>query len=93
MGVDVFGRRLVEEVHRGPPGIGFALTASGDFDIENKLKNIQDTIAGANAVLKDEIINSLKEKIKTDLRGELKPNTSSTEHIECMLVNKSENCV
>lgn len=53
MGVDVFGRRLVEskEVHRGPPGIGFSVTASGDFDIEKKrLCNVAEAENDSDAV-------------------------------------------
>lgn len=44
MTVDVFGRVLNRESSvRGPPGIGFKLTETGDYDIENKLLcNIAD---------------------------------------------------
>ena len=44
MSVDVFGRVLNKEKSaRGPPGIGFKLTASGDYDIEKKfICNVRD---------------------------------------------------
>ena len=38
MSVDVFGRVLNKEKSiRGPSGIGFNLTETGDYNIENKL--------------------------------------------------------
>lgn len=45
MSVDVFGRNLKREESssRGPPGIGYKLTTSGQYDIENKrLCNVAD---------------------------------------------------
>jgi len=44
MSVDVFGRKLSgrrANGHRGPPGVGFKLTAEGHFDLQNKrLENL-----------------------------------------------------
>lgn len=84
MGVDVFGRRLVEskEVHRGPPGVGFTITASGDFDIENKLLcNVAEAQNNSDAVnlaqvkqLDSELLNNILRAItgmKADLKNEV----------------------
>lgn len=74
MSIDVFGRRLVHaDVSRGPPGLGFKLTADGNFDIENrKLCNVGDAVDQDDAVnLKSmkKIINRKTEKIIQDLQG------------------------
>ena len=75
MGVDVFGRRLVEskEVHRGPPGIGFSVTASGDFDIENKLlcnvAEAQNDSDAVNLVLVNKLNSELLNKILSTITG------------------------
>lgn len=53
MSVDVFGRQLVnsKEIIKGPPGIGFALTVEGDYDIQNKrLCNVDDPLKDEDAV-------------------------------------------
>lgn len=89
MSVDVFGRQLIreKEVHRGPRGIGFSVTTSGDFDIENKLLcNVAEAKSDLDAVnlkhvkqlmiefgkeLKKDIKNSLIDEIKTSLKAEL----------------------
>lgn len=84
MGVDVFGRRLVEskEVHRGPPGVGFSVTASGDFDIENKrLCNVAEAQNDSDATnlaqvnkLDTELLNKILKTItgmKADLKQEI----------------------
>ena len=84
MGVDVFGRRLVEskEVHRDPPGIGFSVTTSGDFDIENKLLcNVAEAQNDSDAVnlalvnkLNSELLNKILSTItgmKADLKQEV----------------------
>lgn len=37
MSVDVFGRQLNQsKSRRGPPGVGYKLTADGQYDVENK---------------------------------------------------------
>lgn len=56
MSVDVFGRSLPDTVNRdllkGPPGIGFSLNETGDYDIEKKrLCNV------ANAIEKNDAVN------------------------------------
>lgn len=52
MSIDVFGRHLgSSKVARGPPGIGFNLTKSGDFDLEKKrLCNVADPIDKNDAI-------------------------------------------
>ena len=54
MSVDIFGRSSInkkEIILKGPPGIGFSLTDSGDFDIQNKrLCNVSDPINNQDAV-------------------------------------------
>ena len=75
MGVDGFGRRLVEskEVHRGLPGIGFSVTASGDFDIENKLlcnvAEAQNDSDAINLALVNELNSELLNKILSTITG------------------------
>ena len=68
MSVDIFGRHLKSnKTFRGPPGVGFKLTESGDYDIENKrLVNVatggvDDTITGRhlNETVDVEIKNCL----------------------------------
>ena len=68
----MFGRRLVEskEVHRGPPDIGFSVTTTGNFDIENKLLcNVaeaqNDTDAVNLAQVKKFNANQLHQILKT----------------------------
>ena len=66
MSVDVFGRQLIEnkEVHRGPPGIGFVLTAEYQFDIQNKrLCNVANAIEPTDAVNLNNL-KSIEEQIK-----------------------------
>ena len=52
MSVDVFGRNLKRnEGSRGPPGIGFNITADGQYDMENKrLCNLASPIQSNEAV-------------------------------------------
>lgn len=54
MSVDICGRPLATKegvILRGPPGIGFIKTDSGDFNIENKrLCNIGRAVNGEDAV-------------------------------------------
>lgn len=64
MSVDKFGRSIHvgrSRVMRGPPGIGFKLTTSRDYDIENKrLKNVYYPIEEFDACTKkyaDELLN------------------------------------
>ena len=70
MNVDVFGRALNKNkgVSRGPPGIGFSLTDSGDFDIQNKrLCNIGDAKVDSDAVnlgIVNRDLNDMKLQIK-----------------------------
>ena len=44
MSVDVFGRNLGKtEGCRGPPGVGFKVTADGHYDMENKkIRNVAE---------------------------------------------------
>lgn len=53
--IDKFGRRGQQRTKkillRGPPGVGFAITKDGHFDIQNKrLQNIANPVDGADAV-------------------------------------------
>ena len=52
MSVDGFGRQLVNgKGSRGPPGIGFTLTRTGDYSVENKkLCNLLDASEDTDAV-------------------------------------------
>ena len=58
MSVDIFGRQLGEFTRshghsntRGPPGIGFKLTADNQFDIDEKrLCNIGDPVDENDAI-------------------------------------------
>lgn len=53
MSVDVFGRNLKREegASRGPPGIGYKMTATGQYDIEKKrLCNVADPQDSNDAV-------------------------------------------
>lgn len=76
MSVDVFGRQWVreKEIQKGPRGIGFELTTSGDFDINNKrLCNVSNPVEDSDCVnlqfIKKEItlfqksINDLSESL------------------------------
>ena len=69
MSVDVFGRQWIreKEVHRSPAGIGFTVTTSGDFDIENKLLcNVAEAQSDLDAVnLK--LLNKLFHELKIDI--------------------------
>ena len=69
MSVDVFGRQWIreKEVHRGPVGIGFTLTTSGDFDIENILLcNVAEAQSDLDAVnLK--LLNKLFHDLRLDI--------------------------
>ena len=54
MSVDVFGRSLTSNSsssNRGPPGVGFKLTADGQFNLENKrLCNVASATHTSDAV-------------------------------------------
>lgn len=54
MSVDVFGRHLKKKdqgASRGPPGVGFNLTSTGDYDIRSKkLCNVADATNQSDAV-------------------------------------------
>ena len=52
MSIDVFGRHLgSSKVAKGPPGIGFNLTKTGNFDLEQKkLCNVADAVDDSDAV-------------------------------------------
>ena len=76
MSVDVFGRQLVNgKGSRGPPGIGFTLTRTGDYSLENKkLCNLLDASEDTDAVnlkvlkekfeeFKQDIANLVSEKL------------------------------
>ena len=68
MSVDVFGRQLVNgKGSRGPPGIGFTLTPTGDYSLENKkLCNLLDATQNDEAVnLK--VLNEKFEVLKQDI--------------------------
>ena len=55
---------LAPIIARGPPGIGFNLTKTGDFDLENKkLCNVADAVDDKDAVN----LNTLKQKLKFEL--------------------------
>lgn len=86
MSVDVFGRQWIreKEVYRGPAGIGFTVTTSGDFDIENKLLcNVAEAENDSDAVnllqlklwrdkLEEDIKKDIAEstvKIKQEIQG------------------------
>lgn len=65
MSVDVFGRQLIQakEVHRGPPGVGFNLTSSEDFDIGNKLlRNVAKAESASDAV-NLELLNETNDRL------------------------------
>ena len=64
MSVDVFGRVLNKEKSvRGPPGIGFNLTETGDYNIENKLlRQVADAVDKYDAVN----LNTLSEKLAVE---------------------------
>lgn len=71
MSVDVFGRSLKNQIKisKGPPGQGFSLTSSGDYDIRGKkLCNVGEAVETNDAInlnflkiyiqnIKQEIIN------------------------------------
>ena len=63
-----FGKSL----KRGPPGIGFTLTAEGDFDIRNKqLKHVadpQDTTDAINKKYFDDIIKANNKKFHDNIQ-------------------------
>ena len=79
MSVDVFGRNLKRAGgSRGPPGVGFKVTSSGQYDIDNKrLCNIAESKHSGDAVNLDTLqrivrmeITSLHEviaKLRKDL--------------------------
>lgn len=75
MSVDVFGRQLVQakEVYRGPAGIGFAVTETGDFDIGEKLLcNVAEAKSDLDAVnlkLLNELNGKLLENIFKSMIG------------------------
>ncbi|XP_046751339.1 uncharacterized protein LOC124414440 [Diprion similis] len=54
MSVDVFGRHLDKNTaagNRGPPGVGFQITADGHYDLQNKrLCNVAEPVEQNNAV-------------------------------------------
>lgn len=51
MSVDIFGRSQSGRVTRGPPGVGFSLTESKDFDLKQKrLCNLGEAIENSDAV-------------------------------------------
>lgn len=85
MGIDKFGRSHITNktgksdsssssgnrarVLRGPPGIGFKLTESGDFDLDNKrLTNVGSPISENDCVTKFYVLSTLSENI-TQLRN------------------------
>lgn len=73
MSVDVFGRQLVnsKEVHRGPPGVGFSLTDSGDYDIQNKtLCNVRNPANQFDAINLQTLQKSINDRIN-DTENEL----------------------
>lgn len=62
MSVNVFGRSLDhEDIRRGPPGIGYKLTADGQFDLDGKrLSNV----AAPNELTDAVTLNILQNEIR-----------------------------
>ena len=67
MSVDVFGRNLGNiEGSRGPPGIGFKVTADGHYDMENKkICNVAEPQQPSDVVN----LETLRNIIKIEIRG------------------------
>ena len=78
MSIDVFGRHLgSSKVARGPPGIGFNLTKSGDFDLENKrLCNVADPIDKNDAINLNTWDDWLSEELEPRLQNIEQQNAS-----------------
>lgn len=81
MSVDVFGRQLEKNAgasDRGPPGIGFKVTADGNYDIDNKrLCNVLDPVNQNDAATLN-VVQSLVHseihtvyQVTTALRGDI----------------------
>jgi hypothetical protein len=104
MSVDMFGRSLVmkkEGFLKGPPGIGFSLTDSGDFNIDNKrLCNVGKSVNGEDAVNLNVllehrksieiVIESYKEFVKNKLDEEFKKVHARIEYIDAKLMTSDE---
>ena len=71
MSVDIFGRSSTTNrkiILRGPPGIGFSLTDSGNFDIQHKrLCNVSEPVDSKDAVNLEKFLE-YKEAVDTELR-------------------------
>lgn len=78
MSIDVFGRHLgSSKVARGPPGIGFNLTKSGDFDLEKKrLCNVADPIDKNDALNLSTWDSFVEEELEPRLKNIEKQNAA-----------------
>ncbi len=66
MSVDVFGRTLKSKANviRGPPGNGFKLTSTGDFDLEGrKICNLGRSSEPNDAVNHDRLADAFKKAV------------------------------
>lgn len=100
----MFGRSLVmkkEGFLKGPPGIGFSLTDSGDFNIDSKrLCNVGKSIDGEDAVNLNVLlehrksieiaIESYQEFVKNKLDEEFKKVHARIEYIDAKLMTSDE---
>lgn len=90
MSVDVFGRQLTHSKDlRGPPGVGYKLTADGQYDVESKrLCNIADPQLPNDAVN----YTTLKNLIDSEIYNTVSDMRKLLEHIESSIqMLKSEN--
>lgn len=77
MSVDVFGHLLTQNsmsaaAGTGPPGVGFKLTAGGDYDLENKrLCNVATAVDANDAITLRRLEDIIGEKLN-DFRKEIK---------------------
>ncbi len=70
MSVDVFGRTLKSKASgaRGPQGIGFKLTSTGDFDLEGKkICNLARSSEPGDAVNQDRLAEAFKRAVGSSI--------------------------
>ena len=84
MSVDKFGRyrgRIAPA--RGPPGVGFVLTAEGDFNMRNKrMKNIKQPYDAADAATKAYVDSERNDYINVMKKMTVKQEKLRDEHIK-----------
>ena len=101
MSVDVFGRQLEKSgtvSNRGPPGVGFKITAEGQYDMDNKrLVNLSDPVDQNDAATVKIMQNAIQQEVRlvyqvtAALRSDVDDTTIMIQSLEARFRENSKN--